>query len=286
MLLGLDGNGPWPRLLAAAVVVCFAALNLAGAQVVGRAEAVLVYFKLAVLLLFCLGGLAFVDAARVSPAAFPPAGSIVYAGALIFLGYEGFELIANASEDARDPERTLPRAYLIAVAAVVSTCSAINATLYGAAKFTYLMGRDGELPARFGRPVWNRPVGGLLATTAGTLVIVSTVNIEGISLMGSAGFLIIFAAVNLAAARLAGTGGRARVLPLAGALACAACLAGLIAYAATHIPAQLAVLGGLIAAAVLGEAIIRIRGRPAAHPAPPPAREHPQPGPGHSDRHP
>ena len=167
----------------------------------------------------------------------------MYAGALIFLGYEGFELIANASEDARDPDRTLPRAYLvaiggvialyvlvafvavgnlpphaiatesdyalaaaarpflgqagftlIAVAAVVSTGSAINATLYGAAKFTYLMGRDGELPARFGRPVWNRPIGGLLATTAGTLVIVSTVNIEGISLMGSAGFLIIFAA--------------------------------------------------------------------------------------------
>jgi len=100
------------------------------------------------------------------------------------------------SEDARDPGRPLPRAYLIAiggvialyvlvafvavgnlsphaiatesdyalaaaarpflgqagftligVAAVVSTSSAINATLYGAAKFTYLMGRDGELPA-------------------------------------------------------------------------------------------------------------------------------------------
>ena len=216
-LLGLDPNGPWPRVLASAVVVGFAGLNLAGAQVVGQAESVLVYFKLAVLLVFCLGGLAFVDTAWVSPAAFPPAGAIVYAGALIFLGYEEFELIANASEDARDPERTLPRAYLIAiggvialyvlvvfvavgnlsphaiatesdyalaaaarpflgqagftliaVAAVVSTCSAINATLYGAAKFTYLMGRDGELPARFGRPVWNRPIGGLLATTAGT----------------------------------------------------------------------------------------------------------------------
>ncbi len=48
----------------------------------------------------------------------------------------------------------------------MSTSSAINATLYGAAKFTYLMGRDGELPARFGQPVWNRPIGGLLATTA------------------------------------------------------------------------------------------------------------------------
>ena len=55
-LLGLDPNGPWPRVLAAAVVACFAALNLAGAQVVGRAESVLVYFKLAVLLVFCRAG--------------------------------------------------------------------------------------------------------------------------------------------------------------------------------------------------------------------------------------
>jgi amino acid transporter len=327
-LLGLHAGGLWQRVFASAVVVCFAGLNLAGAQLVGRAESVLVYFKLAVLLVFCLGGLAFVNTARVAPAAFPSAGSIVYAGALIFLGYEGFELIANASEDARDPQRTLPRAYLIAIgsvialyvlvafvavgnlsphaiatesdyalaaaarpflgpagftligiAAVVSTSSAINATLYGAAKFTYLMGRDGELPARFGQPVWNRPAGGLLATTAGTLVIVNTVNIEGISLMGSAGFLIIFAAVNLAAARLAASN-RARIPALAGAVACVACLAALTAYAATHIPAQLAVFGGLIAASAAGEAVMRIRGRPAAHPVAPPGRERPPPGPG------
>jgi amino acid transporter len=302
---------------ASAVVVCFAALNLAGAQLVGRAESVLVYFKLSVLLAFCVGGLAFVDPARVAPAAFPSAGAIVYAGALIFLGYEGFELIANASEDARDAERTLPRAYLIAIggvivlyvlvafvavgnlsphaiatesdyalaaaarpffgqagftligiAAAVSTSSAINATLYGAAKFTYLMGRNGELPARFGQPVWNRPIGGLLATTAGTLIIVNTVNIEGISLMGSAGFLIIFAAVNLAAARLVARG-RARALALTGAISCVACLAALIAYAVTHIPAQLAILAGLIAIAAASEAVIRLRGRTADHPAAP-----------------
>lgn len=64
--------------------------------------------------MFCLGGLAFVNDARVSPAVFPSAGAIVYAGALIFLGCEGFDLIANASEDARDPGRALPQAHLIA----------------------------------------------------------------------------------------------------------------------------------------------------------------------------
>ena len=98
-------------------------------------------------------------------------------------------------------------------------------------------------------------------------MIVNTVNIEGISLMGSAGFLIIFAAVNLAASRLASTSRRARVLPLAGAIACAASLAGLTVYAALHIPAQLAVLGGLLATAAAAEAAIRITGRRAAHPA-------------------
>ena len=312
-LLGLDPNGGWRQLLGSAVIVCFAVLNLAGAQVVGRAESVLVYFKLAVLLVFSLGGLAFVDTARVSPSAFPSIGSIVYAGTLIFLAYEGFELIANASEDARQPERTLPRAYaiaigsviclyvlvafvavgnlsikaiaserdyalaaaarpflgsagfkLIAIAAVVSTGSAINATLYGAAKFTFLMARDGELPERLGQPIWNRSIGGLLATTLGSLVIVNTVNIEGISLMGSAGFLIIFAAVNLASGRLTADSRRTKVIALAGAIACLGSLGALVVYAATHIPGQLGVLGGLVTTAVICEALLRRRR--ASHP--------------------
>ena len=307
-LLGVDPNGGWRRVFASVVIVAFAALNLAGARLVGRAESVLVYFKLTVLVVFSIGGLAFVDSARVSPAAFPPLASIVYAGTLIFLAYEGFELIANASEDARDPERSLPRAYLIAiggviclyvlvafvavgnlspsriaadrdyalaaaarpflgsagfkliaVAAVVSTASAINATLYGAAKFTYVMARHGELPDRLGQPIWDRPIRGLVATTLGTLVVVNTVNIEGISLMGSAGFLIIFAAVNLAAARLLANTRPAVGAELAGALACVACLGALIAYAATHIPGQLGVLAGLLGTAIGGEALLRRR---------------------------
>ena len=316
-LLGLDPSGAWRRILGSLVIVCFAAFNLLGARVVGRGEAVLVYFKLAVLAAFVLGGLLEVEPSRIAPSAFPSFGVIVYAGALIFLGYEGFELIANASEDARDPERTLPRAYLIsigcvivlyvlvalvavgnlapatiaserdyvlaaaarpflgsvgfkliAVAAVVSTASAINATLYGAAKFTYLMAHDGELPERLGTPIWNRPIGGLVATTLGTLVIVNTIDIKGISLMGSAGFLIVFAAVNIAAARLVAHTPAGLALALAGTIACAGSLVALIVYAATHIPAQLGVLAALIAFAAIAEAVIgRHRRVPRKHPA-------------------
>ncbi len=305
-LVGLAPELVGRHVFGSLVILAFAVLNLGGSRLVAGSEAVLVYFKLAVLVVFCVGGLVSVHADRVSPSGFPSTGTVLYAGALIFLGYEGFELIANASEDARDPERTLPRAFavaigavivlyvlvafvavgnltpaeisdqrdyalaaaarpffgeagftMIAVAAVVSTASAINATMYGAAKFSYLMARHGELPARLARPVWDRPVGGLVATTIGTLVVVNTVDLEGISLMGSAGFLIVFAAVNLAAVKIGGGTRIARAVPAAGSLACVGSLVALVWYAAQNIPAQLLVLAGLLTAAVLGELLLR-----------------------------
>ena len=43
---------------------------------------------------------------------------------------------------------------LIALAAVLSTGSAINATLYGTARLSYIIARDGELPEIFEKKVW------------------------------------------------------------------------------------------------------------------------------------
>lgn len=311
-LLGLDPTGPWRRVLASGVVLSFAVLNLAGARIVGRTEAFLVYGKLAILAVFCVAGLAFVRADRVSPAHYPSPGLIVYAGALIFLGYEGFELIANAAEDAKSPRCNLPLAYLISIgvvillyvlvafvavgnlgvgqidrdrdyalaaaarpflgsagfiligiAAVISTASAINATLYGTGKFTYLMARHGELPPSLSRPVWDRPIGGLIATTAGTLVVVNSVDIEGISLMGSAGFLLIFAAVNLAVLRLR-VSRLAKLVAVAGACACLIAFGAMTVYAATAMPGHLWVLGALLVSSVVVEGWVQFRGRPSS----------------------
>jgi len=39
---------------------------------------------------------------------------------IIFLAYEGFELIANTARDVKDPGRTLPRAYYTAVIFVIA----------------------------------------------------------------------------------------------------------------------------------------------------------------------
>jgi amino acid transporter len=60
---------------------------------------------------------------------------------------------------------------LIAFAALLSTASAINATLFGSANVCYMIARDGELPSRVSRTTWKDATGGLLLT-AGLVVVV------------------------------------------------------------------------------------------------------------------
>ena len=44
---------------------------------------------------------------------------LVAGGMIIFLAYEGFELIANTAENVKNPRKTLPRAYYSAVGFVI-----------------------------------------------------------------------------------------------------------------------------------------------------------------------
>ena len=94
-------------------VVLIAALNIAGASTVAGPSAIVVAIKLAILVLFVVVGLAGVSTARLAPTQWSSPLSLVAGGMIVFLAYEGFELIANAAEDVADPGRTLTRAYYI-----------------------------------------------------------------------------------------------------------------------------------------------------------------------------
>ena len=259
------------------IVVLIAGLNAAGASAVARTERPVVAIKLAILILFIAVGMGSVSTARLAPDQWSPPLSLIAGGMIIFLAYEGFELIANAAEDVADPDRTLTRAYyisvgfvivlyvlvavvavgsvpipqlvdardyalavaarpalgsagfvLIAVAAMLSTASAINATLYGSARMTYTIAKSRELPAELERRIWNQPLEGLFITAVATILLANLLNLESISTMGSAGFLIVFAAVNVAEARTAGERGSAPWISLMAALACAGALVALL----------------------------------------------------------
>jgi amino acid transporter len=138
---------------------------------------------------------------------------------------------------------------MIAIAALLSTTSAINATLYGSARLSWAIARSGELPEQLARKAWNRPVEGLVITAAAGVVLVNAFDVARISTMGSAGFLVVFGAVNLAAWRLTGS----RLLGGLGAAGCLAALAALCAVTLDRSPVDLMVLGVLIGSALLIE---------------------------------
>jgi amino acid transporter len=74
-------------------------VNLVGPQLVERSEGFFNVGKLVILLFFIVAGLASSDQtfARLGPSSWVSPLDILGSGMLIFLSYEGFELIANAS---------------------------------------------------------------------------------------------------------------------------------------------------------------------------------------------
>jgi amino acid transporter len=292
--------------LLSAAIVALGLLNALGATRVGEAEEWIVGIKIAILLLFVGAGVWSVNSAQLAPSTWAAPMQLAAGGMIIFLAYEGFELIANTAQDVRDAPRTLPRAYLaavvfvivlyvlvslvtvgnlsqdrivkardyalavaaepflgqagfvlIGVAAMLSTASAINATLYGAARISYIIAKEGELPQELERKVWHRPLVGLIITTAAALALANSVNLSSISVMGSAGFLMIFAAVNAANTACAQRTRSRAWLSVIGAVACLAALGALVWERAQEHASELWVLGAMVGLAVVIEGTYR-----------------------------
>ncbi len=297
----------WKHVLICCSVVGITGLNLLSAKLIGEAEGWIVLIKLVILVLFIAAGIGGIDPARLSPSAWPSPLHIVAGGMIIFLAYEGFELIANSAQDVRTPAKTLPRAFyssiafvivlyvliavvavgtlpvagivdakdyalaeaarpflgrtgflLIAVAAMLSTASAINATLYGTARLSYIIAKDGELPLLLERKVWNEPIEGLLITSGVTLLIANFVDLSDLSTMGSVGFLLIFAAVNGANAVLADETRSRSWLSLIGVGLCLGALVSLLWQAAGRSPHQIWIPFVMIGVAFIIEAAFRV----------------------------
>ncbi len=295
------------HLLISGIIIAITLLNTLGADLIAQAEDWIVAIKLLILVFFAVVGTMGIQSERLAPAAWASPLNLAAGGMIIFVAYEGFELIANTGADVRNPERTLPRAFyasvvivivlylliaavtvgnlpldkiaaaqdyalaaaarpmlgqagftLIAIAALLSTTSAINATLYGSARLSFIIAKDGELPESLEKPIWHKPIEGLFITAALTLVIANTLDLSSISTVGSAGFLIIFAAVNLANVRLSSVTHAKAWISKIGTLVCVLALAALLWRTATQAPGKLWVLAGLLLLAFLIEAGYRL----------------------------
>ena len=317
----IDGSGTPGAIsdgLATLALVGFLIVNLGGAKTSGATELAVVAIKLAILAAFAAAGLHTVQASHFQPMFDRGWLTPLTAAALIFVAYEGFELIPNAIDEMQNPERNLRRALIIAIvlttaiyitvaiaalgnlsaaqiqhdqeyvlavaarptmgqfgfvligiAALLSTASAINATLFGAARLAMVMASEHALPKLFSLRERVRPVPwvALLVLTAAALGFALAAPLTIISTFASATFLLIFFAINLSGWRLRRRIGLAGLWPLAGAAATGAGFLLLMGRTYVTAPGSLWWIVGFYAAAGLVEAVLVLRRGPRTHSA-------------------
>jgi amino acid transporter len=158
---------------------------------------------------------------------------------------------------------------LIAIAALFSTSSAVNATLFGAANVSYQVAKDGQLPETFTRRVWGHNVEGLFITAGLVIVLVLGFDLAPIAMMGSAAFLLVYAAVNIAHLRIADETGAKRWLIWLSLITCLVMFGFLVDYIAERAPsAALVTLVGALALSFGFEWAYRTRSGRTIAPAP------------------
>jgi len=109
-LLGYSGSVVVRHILSVAVILLFLFVNLRGVTSTGNIEDIIVYAKIVLLAILALAGTSAIDTERFSPHIDHGLSSVFMAGALIFVAYEGFQLITNAVCESSQPERNIPRA--------------------------------------------------------------------------------------------------------------------------------------------------------------------------------
>jgi len=273
-LFNITGNPSWDsHVYLSGIIIIATVINYYSIAVVSKIESYAVIIKLLILLGFIVVGLYGLfgnpNVEQLAVSNWESPLLLLTGGMVIFVAYEGFELIANAAPDIINPEINIPKAYnysvwfvvflyviiaivtvgslpfetiakaedyvlaeaakpmlgkvgftIITVAALISTFSAINASLYGGSRVSFEVAEDDELPHHLTSKLWNQPIG-LLITAVLTLLIANTLELESISTAGSAGFLLIFAIVNYVAFKLSREIQGKKLIPLIGFLMCA-----------------------------------------------------------------
>lgn len=130
------------QLMSATAIFTFMAINLKGVKETGFIQNIIVSFKLGVLLLLATIGLLFIQPDRYvkSFERVESTGGSVFmtffsgifvGGAIIFVSYEGFQVIANTVEELKDPTRIVPIGMYVSVVVVTITYMAVSFVAIG-----------------------------------------------------------------------------------------------------------------------------------------------------------
>lgn len=110
----------WEHVLISVGILIPTGLNVLSASLVSKAETYVVVIKLLILIAVIGFGVTSVDMSRLAVESWGAPVQIIGSGMIVFVAYEGFELMANAVSDVKDYKRVVPRAFYGAVGFVLA----------------------------------------------------------------------------------------------------------------------------------------------------------------------
>src|ERR1700712_267703 len=193
--------GEGHNLVAAAIVLILTAVICVGIKISAQVNFVFVAIKLAIVLLVIVAGIFFIKTANWSPF-IPPSGSKAAAGAaatapllwglgfapgafgisgiftgasLVFFAYIGFDIVATAAEETKNPKRDMPIGILGSLAICTTLYVAVSLVVTGMVKYTDIK-IDAPLAEAFrsvGKPAFATliSIGALLGLTTVMMIL-------------------------------------------------------------------------------------------------------------------
>ncbi len=169
-----DGGEAWIKVFAVLVLVVMTFLNVAGSQAVARAQTVVVYVVLSILVVFAVTTLANLEPSLLAASGYPPFRDIIASVALTFFAFLGFGVITFTAKDLADPARQLPRAVYLALGIATVIYIAVALGVFGTLSVEEVIASGGTALAVAAEPVlgqagyWLMSVTALFATAGAT----------------------------------------------------------------------------------------------------------------------
>lgn len=247
------------KILAAGTAILFAYVNFRGASETGKIGNLVTVTKILILMIFIGFGLELIIRQGDWQATFSPflphgVGGVFKAMGLTFIAFQGFEVIAQSSEEIKNPKKNIPKAVflslvivvpiyllvafvalgtvkpdgmtpwdflaqqkeialvgvaetffvgggvMILIGGLISTISALNATVFSSSRVAFAMGRDRNFPGFFAKvhPKNFTPHWSIFISLIIIVLMSVSLPIEDVASAADIMFLLLFLQVNLA----------------------------------------------------------------------------------------
>ena len=172
LLFGAPANSHAADVLACAMVVALAILNVFGSSAAGRAELLLVSIKIGILLMLIFASVPGFNWQLLSHGQSASPQAVIGSVGLTFFAYAGYGIMTNAAASVSHPQTTIPRAIALATTFVIVLYLSLALVILGNLPPEQLAQHADTAVAAAAQPVLGKigvtivAIGGVLATAS------------------------------------------------------------------------------------------------------------------------